>query len=76
VRRGPEMKLRVLSVAFPFAPVGQDAVGGAEQVLAQLDAALVRAGHGSVVVACAGSSPAGTASISMNTCRQPGPRCS
>jgi glycosyltransferase involved in cell wall biosynthesis len=54
------MKLRVLSVAFPFAPVGHDAVGGAEQVLAQLDAALVRVGHASIVVACAGSSPAGT----------------
>jgi glycosyltransferase involved in cell wall biosynthesis len=54
------MALRVLSVAFPFAPVSDDAVGGAEQVLAQLDAALVRAGHQSVVVACAGSSPAGT----------------
>ena len=54
------MSLCVLSVAFPFAPVGLDAVGGAEQVLAQLDAALVRAGHRSVVVACAGSSPAGT----------------
>jgi glycosyltransferase involved in cell wall biosynthesis len=35
-------------------------VGGAEQVLAQLDAALVRAGHRSVVVACAGSSTACT----------------
>jgi glycosyltransferase involved in cell wall biosynthesis len=53
------MGLCVLSVAFPFAPVADDAVGGAEQVLAQLDAALVRAGHRSVVVACAGSSPAG-----------------
>jgi glycosyltransferase involved in cell wall biosynthesis len=52
--------LTVLNVAFPFAPVGPDAVGGAEQVLAQLDAALVRAGHRSVVVACAGSNPAGT----------------
>lgn len=52
------MGLTVLSVAFPFAPVGPDAVGGAEQVLAQLDAALVRAGHRSVVVACAGSRPA------------------
>jgi glycosyltransferase involved in cell wall biosynthesis len=59
-RRGPDVKLRVLSVALPFAPVGHDAVGGAEQVLAQLDAALVRAGHVSVVVACQGSSPAGT----------------
>lgn len=49
------MKLTVLSVAYPFAPVGPDAVGGAEQVLAQLDAALVNAGHRSVVVACEGS---------------------
>jgi glycosyltransferase involved in cell wall biosynthesis len=54
------MGLCVLSVAFPFAPVGDDAVGGAEQVVAQLDAALVRAGHRSIVIACAGSSPAGT----------------
>jgi glycosyltransferase involved in cell wall biosynthesis len=54
------MRLRVLGVAFPFAAVSHGAVGGAEQVLAQLDAALVRAGHSSIVVACAGSSPAGT----------------
>ena len=53
------MGLSVLSIAFPFAPVGPDSVGGAEQVLAQLDAALVRAGQRSVVVACAGSRPAG-----------------
>lgn len=53
------MTLRVLSVGYPFAPVGPDAVGGAEQVLAQLDAALVGAGHRSVVVAGAGSRTAG-----------------
>jgi glycosyltransferase involved in cell wall biosynthesis len=53
------MALCILSVAFPFAPVGQDSVGGAEQVLAQLDRALDRKGYHSVVVACAGSSPAG-----------------
>jgi glycosyltransferase involved in cell wall biosynthesis len=34
-------------------------VGGAEQVLAALDAALVRAGHRSIVVACEGSSIVG-----------------
>ena len=49
------MSLAVLSVAYPFAQVGPDAVGGAEQVLAQLDAALVAAGHRSLVVASAGS---------------------
>lgn len=53
------MKLTVLSVAYPFAPVGPDAAGGAEQLLAQLDAALVRAGARSIVVGCEGSRPAG-----------------
>lgn len=53
------MSLCILSVAYPFAPVGPDAVGGAEQVLAGLDAALVRAGHRSMVVAREGSTVAG-----------------
>lgn len=52
--------LTVLSVAYPLAPVSPDAVGGAEQVLAQLDAALTQRGHRSLVVACAGSRVAGT----------------
>jgi glycosyltransferase involved in cell wall biosynthesis len=52
--------LTVLSVAFPLAPVGPDAVGGAEQVLTQLDTALVRRGHRSLVIACEGSVTAGT----------------
>jgi glycosyltransferase involved in cell wall biosynthesis len=49
------MRLTVLNVAFPLAPVGPAAVGGAEQVLTALDAALVRAGHRSLVLACEGS---------------------
>ncbi len=53
------MGLTVVSVAYPFAPVTADPAGGAEQVLAQLDHALVRAGHRSVVVAQAGSVVAG-----------------
>ena len=52
-------RLTVLSVAYALAPVGPDAVGGAEQVLSALDYALVAAGHRSVVVACAGSVVAG-----------------
>lgn len=52
-------KLTVLSVAFPFAPVSENSVGGAEQVLAHLDAALVEAGHRSIVIAQRGSSVAG-----------------
>ena len=49
------MKLTVLSVAFPFARVESDPVGGAEQVLAQLDRALVDRGHRSIVIAQQGS---------------------
>lgn len=51
--------LTVLSVAYSLAPVGPDAVGGAEQVLSALDEALTAAGHRSVVIACAGSVAAG-----------------
>lgn len=53
------MALTVLSVAYPFAPVGPDAVGGAEQVLSMLDRALVENGYRSVVIACEGSKTAG-----------------
>src|SRR4051812_9669887 len=53
------MRLVVLNVADPFAPVGPDASGGAEQVLTQLDAGLVRAGHESIVMACEGSTAEG-----------------
>lgn len=49
------MKLTVLSVAYPLAPVAQDTAGGAEQVLWQLDRALMAAGHRSLVIACEGS---------------------
>jgi glycosyltransferase involved in cell wall biosynthesis len=51
--------LSVLSVAYPLAPVGPDAVGGAEQVLATLDAALIVRGARSTVIACEGSRVAG-----------------
>ena len=51
--------LTVLSVGYALAPVGPDAVGGSEQVLSALDAALVANGHRSIVVACAGSEAAG-----------------
>ena len=47
--------MTVLSVAYPFAPVGRFATGGAEQILALLDRGLVRAGHRSLVIACDGS---------------------
>jgi hypothetical protein len=47
--------LTVLLTAYSLAPVSPDAVGGSEQVLSALDAALVEAGHRSLVVACDGS---------------------
>jgi glycosyltransferase involved in cell wall biosynthesis len=53
------MALTVLNVAYPFAPVSADSVGGAEQVLYLLDEALERSGHRSLVIACEGSRPAG-----------------
>ncbi len=49
----------ILSVAFPFAAVGDGAVGGAEVVLTTLERELVGRGWGSVVVARAGSGPVG-----------------
>jgi glycosyltransferase involved in cell wall biosynthesis len=50
----------VVAVAYPFSPVGPDAVGGAEQILTSLDDALVQAGHRSIVIAREGSSCKGT----------------
>ena len=50
----------VLNVAYPLAPVGRDTAGGAEQVVAQLDAALTARGHRSLVVAPHGSKVTGT----------------
>jgi hypothetical protein len=47
--------LTILSIAYPFAPVGPDAVGGAEQILSTIDSGLVRAGHRSIVIAREGS---------------------
>ncbi len=48
--------MKVLLVAYPFAPVGPDAVGGAEQVLSALDRAL---GPDGIVLACEGSQTTG-----------------
>ena len=49
----------VLSVAYPYAPVGPAAVGGAEVILSQLEAALPQLGFESRVVAHAASQPSG-----------------
>src|SRR5579885_2568774 len=52
---GAFMRLTVLSVSYTLAQVSTHTAGGAEQVLAMLDAELVRAGHNSLVLAAAGS---------------------
>jgi glycosyltransferase involved in cell wall biosynthesis len=62
------MKLTVLNVAYPFAPVGPDAVGGAEQVLTALDSALVWHGHRSLVAACEGSRVSGELVAELPRC--------
>jgi len=45
------MRLTILSVGYPLASVAPDSAGGSEQVLVSLDAALVAAGHRSLVIA-------------------------
>jgi glycosyltransferase involved in cell wall biosynthesis len=49
------MPLTVLSVSYSLAHVSRKTAGGAEQVLATIDEALVRAGHRSLVLAPTGS---------------------
>ncbi len=53
------MNATVLSIAYPFAPVGPCALGGAEQVLTWLEAALPSLGYRSLVAARADSEVAG-----------------
>lgn len=53
------MSLTVLSVAFWLSVVGPESVGGAEQILGQIDEGLVRRGHNSLVIARPESKVAG-----------------
>ncbi|HET9948526.1 MAG TPA: glycosyltransferase, partial [Longimicrobiales bacterium] len=47
--------MRILSVAFPFAPVRPDCAGGAEQMVLQVHRALRARGPGARLIACASS---------------------
>ena len=49
------MRLTVLNVSYPLAPVSASTAGGAEQILLALDEALVRTGNRSLVIAPDGS---------------------
>lgn len=53
-------ELTILSVASSFVPLTRDASGGSEQIAFRLDAALAKAGHRSIMVACEGSRVSGT----------------
>ena len=46
----------ILNVAFPFAKVTEKTAGGAEQILQELDKAIISSGNCSVVLAQKGSS--------------------
>ncbi len=54
------MSLTVLSVAFWLGVVSRESVGGAEQILLQIDEGLVRRGHQSLVIGRPESKIAGT----------------
>jgi glycosyltransferase involved in cell wall biosynthesis len=54
------VSLTVLSVAFWLAVLSRESVGGAEQILLQMDEGLVRRGHQSLVIARPESRTAGT----------------
>lgn len=49
-------RLRVLSVANPFLPLGEQCLSGPEQLIRSINRALLGRGHESTVLACAGSS--------------------
>jgi glycosyltransferase involved in cell wall biosynthesis len=51
--------MNILSVAFPLMPVGDDAGGGAEQILTMLEKRVVAQGHRSFVIAAEGSKISG-----------------
>jgi glycosyltransferase involved in cell wall biosynthesis len=52
-------KRAILNVAFPFAKISEKTAGGSEQVLKELDKAIIRSGNRSVVLAQKGSSVEG-----------------
>ncbi len=70
VRSLGRMALTIVSVAYPFVPIGYDSVGGSEQILTLLDEALVAQGHRSIVIGCEGSNVAG---MLVPTPAHPGP---
>jgi len=64
------MSLTILSVAFSLSTVDPDSVGGAEQILSEIDEGLVRKGHRSFVI---GSPESKVAGMLIPTLSLPGP---
>jgi glycosyltransferase involved in cell wall biosynthesis len=66
------MTLTVLNVSYPFTELTPDPVGGAEQVLMQIDRALVEVGHRSIVIAAQGSQVRGHLVAIQHRTERPG----
>jgi len=64
------MPYTILSIAYPFTPVGLDSTGGSEQILTSLDRYLIDKGHRSIVIAVDGSKVRGEL-IPSPKCRGP-----
>jgi glycosyltransferase involved in cell wall biosynthesis len=56
----PATQLRLMLTAYPLLPVSAESCGGAEQVLATLEAELCGRGHEPMVAACEGSRATGS----------------
>src|SRR5688572_9932340 len=54
-----ELSRRILYTAYPLIPVGAESAGGAEQMLATLEAEMFHRGHRTTTAACAGSQVCG-----------------
>lgn len=50
---------RILYIGYPLLPVSDESCGGAEQMLATLEAEMSRRGYATTLAACEGSRPAG-----------------
>jgi glycosyltransferase involved in cell wall biosynthesis len=62
---------RILFVAYPLLPVSDESCGGAEQMLAALEAEMAERGHITTIAACAGSKAAGAVFATGREPREP-----
>jgi glycosyltransferase involved in cell wall biosynthesis len=62
---------RILYVAYPLLAVSDESCGGAEQMLATLEAEMAARGHATTIAACAGSRAAGKAFVTGRETSEP-----